>query len=410
MSYNPIQPKISKSGSLIITILIVSLGLVWTGRSSLTDRIITLRYFLFVLTGLAAFLTPYLLFPDRNASVIQLGNYSGTAIRQYLFGKIVRMAWPVFLLIGVMLFGDLQTPSDFLLEKCVYFVSSFSLFSGILFISVRRYVMSGPSSQFWKESEKGKKMRVTLSNLFKYPVDPGTFPSLVNTVVVFLLGSVSLVIGSYLGQVFSLYAEAGFFLIILLMGSVFHFWQADNLVKNFYSSNAFFREFFRVTLVGEEVTSKREVEQLWWVPARLKMHVWQFLLQLDRKIPAGRAVAVGHLVVWFTAYQRPEPQFLVIIWILFALFHQFFTIMTIQKEMAPPWLLRWIDRNSVWFASRFWMQLRWIVPLVLSMNLQYFLFGVPDYYDQAIILFLFLISALFTSLMGTIKLRRDFKI
>ena len=83
--------------------------------------------------------------------------------------------------------------------------------------------------------------------------------------------------------------------------------------------------------------------------------------------------------------------------------------MSIQKEIAPYWMLRWVDSPSVWTLSRFWMQLRWLVPLLLSMNVQYFLFGVPGYAEQSVILLIFTLSALFTSIIGTVKLKQDLK-
>lgn len=390
-------------------LITIALALVWTGTSDLQERVVTNRYFLFSLTALIAFLTPYVLFPDRNLSIIQLGNFSPSSIRDYVLNKISRLVWPIYLLIFLIFFGDLQTPFDFLIDKFILFIGSILLLTGVMLFSIFRYARSGKSSQFWKESSKkeGKKI---FSEYLKYQqVDPSSLPSLINTIFVFSMGAISIVVGAVVQQNFGLYYELIFFLIIFAYGIYFLKKYTHSLDRNFYASDAFFREFFGSGSKTDEATSKREVEQLWWVPARLKMHVWQFLLQIDRKIPAGRAVAAGHAAVWFIAYQRPDPQFLTIIWILFALAHQLFTIMSIQQDMAPHWILRWIDRPSVWTLSRFWMQLRWLVPLLLSMNIQYFLFGVPGYVEQSIILLIFILSSLLTSIAGTVKLKQDLK-
>lgn len=405
-----IQQELSKTWLFILFILTISLGLLWTGTNDLQERVVTNRYFLFSLTALIAFLTPYILFPDGNLAVIQLGNFSPASIREYTLKKIVRLTWPIYLLIIVIFFGDLQSPFSFLMDKFILCIGSFFLINGVMLFSIVRYAKSGKSSQFWKESakEKGKKI---FSEYLKYQqVDPSSLPSLINTVFVFLMGAISIVSGAIIQQNFGMFFELIFFLIIFVYGVYFLKKHTYSLDQNFYSSDAFFREFFGSGSKTEEATSKREVEQLWWVPSRLKMHVWQFLLQIDRKIPAGRAVAAGHIAVWFIAYQRPDPQFLTIIWVLFALAHQLFTIMSIQKEIAPYWMLRWVDSPSVWTLSRFWMQLRWLVPLLLSMNVQYFLFGVPGYSEQFIILLIFILSALFTSIIGTVKLKQDLKI
>lgn len=389
--------------------VITLLAFVWTGFSSFEGRVVTVRYFLFSLVALIAFLTPYTLFPDQNVAVIQLGNFSGSSFKKYILEKVWSLSWPIYLLIPLMFFADVQTSSESLLEKMVYTFCSLSLFTGVLLLSIVRYVKSGESSQFWKEAEKEERQD-HFSFFLKYnQIDPSSLPSLLNTILVFSVGAFSLVIGSVLQQRFSFLAEGVFYLVIFLGGLLLFLKKMNAIDRSFYLTDAFFHEFFGVSLKGEEVTVKREVDQLWWVPSRIKMHVWQFLLQLDRKIPAGRAVAAGHVAVWFIAYQRPDPQFLTIIWILFGVIHQLFTLMTIQQEMAPHWMLRWVDDNYIWTLSRFWMQLRWLVPLLLSMNVQYFIFGVPGFIEQGIVIALFLISALLVSLFGTMKLKQDLK-
>lgn len=404
-----IQQGLSKSWLFIILILTITLGFVWTGTSDLQERVVTNRYFLFSLTALIAFLTPYILFPDGNLAVIQLGNYSQASIREYTLKKIFRLTWPIYLLIFVIFFGDLQTPFSFLMDKFILCISSVLLLNGVMLFSIVRYSKSGKSSQFWKEASKQKGQKMFSEYLKYQQVDPSSLPSLINTILIFSMGAISIVFGAIIQQNFGMFFELIFFLIIFVYGFYLLKKNTYSLDRNFYSSDAFFREFFGSGSKTEEATSKREVEQLWWVPARLKMHVWQFLLQIDRKIPAGRAVAAGHAAVWFIAYQRPDPQFLTIIWILFALAHQLFTIMSIQKEIAPYWMLRWVDSPSVWTLSRFWMQLRWLVPLLLSMNVQLFLFGVPGFTEQSIILLIYILSALFTSIIGTVKLKQDLK-
>lgn len=404
-----IRTKFSKPGVLSIILAIILLALIWTGFSAFEERVITVRYFLFSLVALIAFLTPYILFPDQNAAVLQLGNFSGLAFKKYIAEKVWSFSWPIFLLIPLLFFGDFQTPFESLLEKLAYAISSLSLFCGVLLISIVRYVKSGESSQFWKEAEKEERQD-HFSFFLKYnQIDPSSLPSLLNTILVFSVGAVSLVIGAVLQQQFSFLAEGVFYLIIFLGGLFFFLKRTHSIDRSFYLTDAFFHEFFGVSLKGEEITVKREVDQLWWVPSRIKVHVWQFLLQLDRKIPAGRAVAAGHIAVWFIAYQRPDPQFLTVIWILFGVIHQLFILMSIQEEMAPHWMLRWVDDNFIWTLSRFWMQLRWIVPLLLSMNVQYFIFGTPGFIEQGIVIAVFLVSALLASLFGTMKLTQDLK-
>jgi hypothetical protein len=400
-----IRPKLSKTAIFFTAIFVVALGLFWTGNDAIADRIITLRYFLFALTGLAAFSTPYLLFPDKYGAVIQLGNLPAKDLSRYLLKKLAFYTWPVFLMFGVILFGDLNTPADHLLQKTVYGGVSLFLFSGLILFSLARYVKSGPDSQFWKESEKGRRLRQNMADFFKYPLDPGSIPSLMNTILIVLAGFLAIVAGALFEQFISIYAELFWMGFIFIMAIATMKKYAGTLVRDYYSSNAFFREFFGTNLKGDEAVVRREVDQLWWVPGKFKAHVWQFLVQLDRKVPSGRVVAAGHVLVWFIAYQRPDPEFLAVIWLLFALLHHLFTLLTIQPEMSPQWLLRWLGSTAIWLFSRFWMQLRWIIPLLLSMNAQLFVFGTPGFESQALVIGIFILTSLLVSAIGVSKLR-----
>jgi hypothetical protein len=404
-----IRPKIPPFTTVILTTGVIALALFWTGTVAIDERIITLRYFLFGLTGLAAFSTPYLLFPDKNATIIQLGNLTKQLLNLYLLKKLFAFTWPVFLLLTVMALGDLNRPFDDLTQKLFYLLSSLFLFSGISLYSMVRYVKCGPDSQFWQESEKGRKLRQQMADFFKYPIDPGSIPSLINTILVLLFGSAAIIAGTLLSDWFNPAAETAMMFLILLYGIGKIHRHSDEAVRNYYSTNAFFREFFGANLKGEETASRREVEQLWWVPARWRMHVWQFLVQSDRKIPAGRVVAAGHLLVLFIAYQRPDPEFLTIIWLIFALLHHLLMLLTFQPEFAPAWLMRWIDSASAWFFSRFWMQLRWVIPLLLGMNVQYFLFGMPGFESQAVVIAIYLAAAMIVSAFGVSKITKEIK-
>jgi len=398
-----IRRKTSRFILLTTAILAIILGLIWTGNSTLESRVITQRYFLFVLTGLAAFLTPYLLFPDKNTPLIQLGNLDKKSLSHYIFTKLGSYCWPVFLLMAVMLLVDFNSPFQNLTIKIISLFSSWLLFSSIVILSAVRYVKSGPASQFWKESTKGRDIRQKVADYLKYPLDPGSIPSLMNTLIILTIGSGTIILAVYLGELVHPIAEMAIFACLVVYAINYLRKFTGTLVRDFYSSNSFFREFFGVNLKGEEAMAVRQVNQLWWVPGFLRMHVWQFIVQLDRIVPAGRAVAAGHLVVLFIAYQRPDPQFLTIIWVIFALLHHLFTLLTFRHEVAPPWLLRWVAPVHIWFFSRVWMQIRWLLPLFLGMNVQYFLFGTPDVASQAAVAITFLLSAIFVSALGMAK-------
>lgn len=395
--------------NLFIAIIVAVLGLIWVGEHAIDVRVVTLRYFLFVVSGFVAFVTPYLLFPDSNTPLLQLGNIRDRDLRKYLIQKLFRFHWPLLMLFVVLMFGDLTSPLEQISAKLMNLVFAVTFFIGLNLISLSRYIRSGKDSQFWQESEKGREIRKTFAQNFKYPLDPGSIPSLINTVLITTVGMIAVVIAALLSDTIGDFMIIPLGLILLLTGIAMAVNLRDVQEQCFYTTNAFYKEFFGSDLQGETVVERRKVEQLWWVPSPIRANVWQFLQQIDRKIPAGRAVAVGHLFIWYFAYQRVNEEFIIALWVLFAIAHQLFIVFTLQQQIAPSWLLRWIDSGFNWFLSRVWMQVRWIVPLLLSMNAQQFIFGLPDFRAQSFVITSYLITAILVSAAGSVQLKQDVK-
>lgn len=409
MSINPFREKLSGSAIWAVYLSALAIGLFWTGNSAFDERIVTVRYLLFALSGFLAFVTPYILFPDSKISVIQLGNVRRKTLLHYTIQKLGKVCYPLIFFLGVLLMGDLHTPLENIASKFTYVLMAAGIFGGLMLLSLSRYLQSGESSQFWKESEKGRELRRKAADYFKFPLDPGSVPSLINTVLITFTGMTAVVISAVLSDSLGPFSEMGVGIIIFFAGAWSLYRTSQYLGGHFYQSNAFYREFFGADLKGEDEAVVREVEQLWWVPRKLKAHVWQFLVQLDRVVPSGRVVGAGHALVWFIAYQKPDPQFIFFVWLLFGLAHQFFAGLALKQELAPYWLLRWVASPATWFFSRFWMQLRWLLPLVLSMNVQLFVFGTPEYHHQMIVITAYLVFSMIVSAAGTIRLIKEFK-
>src|SRR5690625_6852312 len=106
------------------------------------------------------------------------------------------------LLIFVALRGIYSGRGKFLEVDCPATGSILSL-SAVLRLACYRYLQSGPDSQFWSESEKGRRYRKKAADLFKYPLDPGSIPSLMNTVLIFLTGSLLILLGTILFETVS---------------------------------------------------------------------------------------------------------------------------------------------------------------------------------------------------------------
>lgn len=382
--------------------------MMWGEGEAFEGRVVTLRYLLLLLTALAAFLAPYLLFPDPNLATLQLGNVDGRSLRTYLLNKFWGMNWPLFVFFAALIFADFENPLSNYGQKLLILAGTLLFYAGLLAFALKRYIRIGGKSQFWKESERGRRLRVQMANYLKYPIDPGSIPSLLGTILILLLGSAALIIGASVGSALGLLAEIGIYAIFFTSGLIYFLFDGGHIMRDFLLSDAFYREFFRVNLKGDLDKSSREVEQLWWVPSAIRPSVWQILIQLDRKLPAGRIVAAGHLLMLVIAYQRPDPAFLLLLWILFAVSHHILIWLSAAEVMMPAWLQRYTGGSVKWIFIRSWMQFRWMLPLLLGMNLQLFIFGSPGFMDQLLILAVYLLTALALSLITVFKTGRDF--
>ena len=390
--------------------MVVLLGLYWVGYDTVDQRVVTLRMFLFFVSGLIAFAIPFLLFPDRFSASLQLGNVTGRRLIYHLVRRSSSLLWIALLLIILISFGDLQTPLANLETKTTYAAVGLFTCLGLYFLAVSRYTRSGMDSQFWKESDRGKELRRQFADYMKYPIDPGAVPSLINTLLITTLGMVAVSIGAVLNNIAGGSLELIPAVIVLLIGARSLRAALPQIDRHYYATNAFFGEFFGVTIKADESRESIKVKQLWWVPKPLKSHVWALLLQLDRKFPAGRVILLGHLLVWFISYQRPGADVMLSVWMLFAIAHHAVIVISFSPEYAPLWWQRWSGSSTAWSLSRFWMQFRWILILTFSFWINSLIFGYASSAELGSLLFVYTVSGLMVSVAGQIyQTKKAFK-
>lgn len=362
--------------------------------------------FLFFGSAFIAFITPYLLFPDRYISLVQLGNLSSNSVLNHLFRRMGILFSLSLVFIAMICFGDFVQPLSDLPAKLFYFLTGSIFFCGLFAFSISRYIKSGLQSQFWKESERGLEMRRQMGEYFKYPLDPGSIPSFLNTILTGALGMIGVSLGALLYDSFGLIYEGIPALIIGIAGVYSIRTLMPDIIPHYYATNSFFREFFGETISKEETSSQVQVYQLWWVPGQLKSHVWAMLVQLDRKVPAGRVLIVGHILVWLLSYQNPGSELMFSAWILFAVLHHTIILISMSKEYAPAWLQRWIGSDTEWIFVRAWIQIRWILLLAVSMLFNSWIFGHVSYQMQAMVLAIYLATAFVVSISGHLYQRK----
>jgi hypothetical protein len=192
-------------------------------------------------------------------------------------------------------------------------------------------------------------------------------PALLATQYVFAIGVLMLVASAYLGQSIDL-------LLAPVPGALLLAWSAALLRLRlprydhaYYATNAFYSEVFRSA--GGVRVSAREVvpyQAVYWSPARYKPHVWPVLRQLDRKLPLGRAMVVAHGLLWFLFYIDASPRTVTAYLLLLIVAKNAASYVLTRPAFAPlPFLLgRQSERG--WIVTRFLVNLRWTLPLLLS--------------------------------------------
>lgn len=371
------------------------------------ERIVVMRYFLFGFSGLAAFILPYISFPDRRIALIQIVNLSSSSILK-LYLKRHSLVWGTGLVLVLIIAAGnpmVALPDPF--QAAMMALCGAFILAGVYLFAAARYLKSGTDSQQWKEGGRGAKTKKWLADVGKYPVDPGSVPSLLNSVIISLFGMLGVVAAAAAGGYIGIAGEALVALILFLFGVRSIRALRATADHYYYHTNAFFYEFFGEGRGGEGDREPIRVGQLWWIPGRWKAHSWALMLELDRRIPSGRLIGIGHLFVWVLAYQRLAEPVLVVVWILFALLHHSLLIFTTQEALAPRWWLRHLDRAGHWAATRFWIQVRWLLPLLVSIILMKSMFGIFSWPEIWLVAVVYLASgALFALVAGALHERK----
>ncbi|MGM0506507.1 MAG: hypothetical protein ACQER4_04905 [Bacteroidota bacterium] len=334
----------------------------------------TVRYMLFAWVALLAWILPYISFPDPKTGLWQLLNRSSRWYHIHLLRRHRYLVYGgVFLLVATVIDG----PDGLRFGNEALWVTLYGcgFLLGIWWLAAADLIGIGARSQYWQESDEGRKLALKVAAIAKYPVDPGSLPTLLSTVRLALIGMGGVVAGAWVYSVAGPLGELGIATLILLAGSIRYGIKRKRAAAYYYQTHAFFNEFFSPPRTSGDGERELAPDQLWWIPPSLRIHAWALLVQLDRTLPAGRVLLVGHLLIWILAYSGADGGQLWIFWCGFALLHQAWILPTSSADLAPAWLLRSLATSWQWFQVRFWMQVRWLLPLLVSAGVMQWLFG-----------------------------------
>lgn len=401
--------KQSLFNRVLLTVLALLLGGLFFSMFSESDsreRMFALRLTLFALSGIIAFILPYLSFPDRHSGQFQILNLAPSVIHEAYFRTHRAFLMIVCIVLLMVTLGDIRGLFGIESVQLVQFLYSCLFTSGLYMLAAADYLKIGSKSQQWREGDGGGVSRPWLGEITQAQVAPGSVPSLIISVKIAVIGMMGVVTGAWLSSFFGFPGELSVAILLFAVG-IWKFiilrQQAD---RYYYQTNAFFGEFFGTGSSSDLGREALAVRQLWWIPKRWKAHSWALMLELDRRIPSGRIIAVGHLFLWIMAYQGQNSVDMLYLWAGFAVCHHALLLFTASESLAPIWWLRHLDSGLHWVLSRFWAQVRWVFPVAVGMGVMKVLFGYFTWAAIGWVCLLYLVSGALISLILSLQHER----
>lgn len=319
-----------------------------------------MRYWALLSAAVVSVAASNMLFPDRNAPSVQLLNPPATVLMRYTLQRWSATAGVLIIpavLLAVLAEGA-QAPQ----------VNGVLVVLGVALYGFADTVALGPVSHAWSTGQAGQwytRMRTTSNVGFSVP--RGLVPYMFSTTRCFLLGTVGVLGGGILtalGAGWGSVAAGGGVLGWAL-------WRMHPLIplfdRMYYRTHSFFQE----VMGGSVGISDREpvpYASLYWVVPRWRPAVWASLRQLDRRLPLGRFVALGHLLFWGLVYQGVDPMIVAGYLGLFVLAQNAVVLILARPELAPAALHLSLQGPVDWLMTRWFVALRWGGPFAMSLG------------------------------------------
>jgi len=338
----------------------------------LETRIKLLRYWTLLATAVYAIAVPHVLLPEGHLAMLQRLNRKprGLLVHQLRAwsGVLTAFVVPGF----ALAFYDPGRWGDGLSVKALYLGADLLVALGVGLYSFGRYVNIGPTSQAWQERKRGGWYHALKAHSSGggFAVPDGLVPALLVTQQVFGVGILVVAASAYAG----LYASP---VLAWGPGAVLLGWAVAKLGRllpsydhAFYATNAFYQEVFRskggVRLSDREPIPYRAV---YWVPRRWTPAVWASLRQLDRALPLGRFIALGHAALWLLFFQDADADVIAVVLVLFIAAKNGTAFLLVTPSFAPFPFQAMRQRPAAWMATRFFVNLRWTLPFLGSLVL-----------------------------------------
>ena len=325
-------------------------GLGWTAGEGL-DHAAAARLVRAVGIGLSAVLAvlvPHVLFPDPHRGALQLANPDG---RQLMTRQILRWV-PIPLALAAV--PAVAAGGGALAVEGALAVLAVGAFA------LARVVGLGERVQRWESAKAGGWYRAlyTWAPPLHFQVPEPLVPGLLVTGEIFLMGSAVAVAGQAGGSAWGIAATA---MLAVVSGALLlrHLPTAD---RAFWTSNGVWADAFRQTDAADARQAIQH-DAVYWAPRSLRPTVWAGLVSLDRRFPLGRVAAVALALVAGTRLAGASAGVQVAALGVYLVAVNGPVALTADALVPGPLAMR-IGGVGRWAAARFWMNARWLPPLV----------------------------------------------
>ncbi len=354
---------------LLLMVLAVAAGRLVLG-AELSLRAGLLRSWSLISTGAFATMLPHVLLPDDRLPLNQLLNRSPGALLRDQAGRWGRWVAVFGMPAVVLAFYAPGAWGQALAAKSAMGAQNVLTIVGVGGYSLLRYMTVGPRLQAWHEGHAGQwyhAMREEQGAAFAVP--PGLVPTMFTTARIMLVGLAALLIAAALRQagcVGAALVPGG-----LLVGVVgFQLWRAQRgYDRPYYSTNAAYNELLGGSTEQAAAREPVTMAALYWVPARWRPATWASLRQLDRMLPLGRFVLLGHVLLWVLAARGMAGPLIEGYLLLFVLAQNSACVLLTRDRAAPPAFQLTMQSVVDWGMTRLFVNLRWTAPLILSLSL-----------------------------------------
>ncbi|PEN11370.1 hypothetical protein CRI94_15130 [Longibacter salinarum] len=351
--------------ALLLGIMIYVAALL-AGDVAIDGRRVGLRMWALFSAGVFAVAAPNVLAPDPNAPVMQLLNRTPLQLLSQQLKRWGAVLTLFVLPVWVLAFFDTATPMAHLGAKLslAFQATGVVLATGLYSFDV--YATIGAVSQEWHEGKRGDWYQSVKQSGYGFDVPMGLVPALFATVRCFGAGIIVVLVGA------TLFGAAP--ALAWLPGVLFLIWSTVRILRHrlafdrhYYHTNAFYDEVLGGGSVGPSTREPVEISSLYWIPHRFRPAAWMSLRQLDRRLPLGRLVALGHVVFWILLAQEAATAAITSTLLLIVGLQNGVIGLLAGERMSAPTLQLTLHSPMHWWGARTLANLRWMAPLLASL-------------------------------------------